>query len=347
MTQPTTRILEIKAFSKFVDSLSEALWELPGVLGIEEQPVDGPGFFQVGEEFEVLEFGSDAAKKCADFLDKQRFRGRGDLILKVYIDPALFGLAKEKLQSLQEQGFRFELLQDTELKNIDYLDEYKKNVRGVSVGENLWVGPPWDQAPADKISFIVEPGLAFGTGDHPTTQLCLLELEKLSSTEQFKSILDLGTGTGVLALAAQKFFPQAKLMVSDLDPQCEFEVQKTFGLNHQSLQNIQAFYGPQGSAAAIRKHGHCFDLIISNIYAEVLASLTPDIRALLNSKGLWLVSGVLEGLPENKLLDAAERAGFRVLSRDALEKTTPQFNGKEGLLEETEVWVKLCFQRGE
>src|SRR5688500_14389430 len=102
-----------------------------------------------------------------------------------------------------------------EVENRDWLEEWKKNWQPVEVGRFV-IAPPWsnvEDAPG-RIVIRIEPGMAFGTGTHETTRLCLAAIEKHFAGGSF---LDVGTGTGILAIAAAKMFPDARIEACDTD----------------------------------------------------------------------------------------------------------------------------------
>lgn len=313
------------------DIFSDFLWSQTGVLGVEERPASGEAFFSPQGGFEVLEFGSAAAERCADYLEAEKFRGDARLRILVYL-----ATGQDKwLSSLSQQSpVPAKLLSKQEKLSENYLKNYQDSVRGISFGKKLWVGPPWDKAPAKKEAFYVEPGLAFGTGDHPTTQICL---EFLAAKVQKKTaiperILDIGTGSGILAVAARRFFPKAKLYLCDLDPLCQAEVKKTFALNKESLKGVQQSFGTAGYLAELVEKGLKFPLIVSNIYGEVLADLSGQVEELLEKKksSQWMVSGILAGEPE-KLFLRTIKGRFEILERESRKSASSKVEKWVGL----------------
>ena len=339
-----TRVFILRVDTNQAEILSTRLWEsfASVLLGIEEAPNNMDSLFKVAPQFEILEFRSEAAKKCAQWLQGENFKGQSELLLKLYFPTS----AQITVQKITELCPEAQVIAEEDLKSVDYLAEYRKRVKGICVGEHLWVGPPWDHPPKDGVqrhSFIVDPGLAFGTGDHPTTQLCLLRLLELSQESKAPArILDLGTGSGILAAASRQFFPQSFICATDLDPVCAEQVAKTFALNHLPKAKLDIRVGNDGAAATLQKQGLKFDLLISNIYAEVLAALVPSLHGLCESDGLWIASGIVEGPPEQKLLEAA-KPYFRLVARQTLLRSHSQWDLSQGLKEIPETWVRLDF----
>lgn len=322
--------LRFRIAARVSDAFSDFMWQQSGVLGIQECSEEAGGLFRPEAEFEVLEFGTAAAEKCAEWLRRGDFKGSGSLIMEIHFEKEAW--SEEDTRALERalalKKIRSEFLSCQELAPTDYLAAYQSSVRGQSIGKNLWVGPPWDQAPVGRRAIVVEPALAFGTGEHPTTQLCLERLEELQGLLRPRRILDVGTGTGVLSLAARMFFPQARIVATDLDPLCEESFAKTFALNQLSLAGIQTFFGAASELGKIKSEGP-FDLIISNIYAEVLAMLAPSIKGLMAPRAKWILSGVLEG-PSEKILEKAIDPDFLCqLRRSRARMAAPDFPEKE------------------
>lgn len=303
------------------DEFSDFLWQIPGVLGLQECGDAEGGFFRPEADFEIMEFGSAAAERCAEWLERENARPDGAVFMEVHLEAESFGPPEVAALSekIKAAGLGVTVGTVTELEAVDYLQAYQKSVRGQSVGQNLWVGPPWDEtAPLGKTILFVEPALAFGTGEHPTTQLCLERLEEMATEKAPGRILDLGTGSGVLAAACRIFFPAATITALDLDPLCEESFRKTFALNHLSIAGIQLGFGPAGDLAQWRDAAP-FNLIVSNIYAEVLAQLLPQVKRLLAPGGKWILSGVLAG-PSEKILENALAADFLCKIRRSRER---------------------------
>jgi ribosomal protein L11 methyltransferase len=309
-----------------------------------ELPNENSMTFSPGEGFEVLEFGSDAAKKCLEWMENDFDRGEENRYLRLYfsaeLQPSLDGVLAE-LKNLDESA---RLISLKEEEDVDYQAEFRKNFRGSSVGKNYWVGPTWESPPAGRRPVFIEPGMAFGTGDHPTTQLCISFLEDLfESSRHPHTIFDLGSGTGVLAIVARQLFPQAKIWASDLDPQCAEDFSRALVMNQISATSIQAQFGPAGDIRKMRKTLPPIDLLISNIYAEVLSGLIEEIDAALSPGAHWIVSGILEGPQSHKFIEIAKARGFQLLETRSQKRQRSLFEKKNGLTLEEETWLGLKF----
>ncbi|WP_298911753.1 50S ribosomal protein L11 methyltransferase [uncultured Algimonas sp.] len=159
----------------------------------------------------------------------------------------------------------------------------------------------------------VDAGQAFGTGHHGTTQSCLLMLDELeTSGAKPGQILDLGTGAGVLAIAAAKLFPEASILATDIDPMAiEVAISNAMS-NDVSYESLVA-----DGFEADSLRGRTFDLIIANILAGPLRELAPDIAGAISPDGQAILSGILDEQAQ-WVADAFRKTGLTVQSRPSL-----------------------------
>jgi ribosomal protein L11 methyltransferase len=173
---------------------------------------------------------------------------------------------------------------------------------------------------ADDLIIRLDPGMAFGTGLHPTTRLCLRGLE--NRLQGGENVLDLGTGSGILAIAARKLGAR-RILAMDVDAMA-VRVAAENARRNRVARAIETRLGslPLGGSAAEK-----FDLIVANISFRVLHELHPELRRALRPGGRALLSGVLEH-DAPALIEALESAGWRLLTREieaewALLEVTP------------------------
>lgn len=162
----------------------------------------------------------------------------------------------------------------------DWLDRWRQFHRPVRVG-GLWIGPPWETPDDDALAVVIDPGRAFGTGGHPTTQLCLQLLQR----EERGSVLDVGCGSGVLAIAAARlgFGP---VRAFDFDPQAVEATARNAADNGVAIDVRQADLRdgelPDG------------DLAVANIAADAVLALAPSLRSPRVITSGYLVSDEVE-----------------------------------------------------
>ncbi len=162
----------------------------------------------------------------------------------------------------------------------DWSNRWRRRVRSRQVGR-IWVGPPWQRRP-QGISVVIEPKMAFGTGDHPTTALCLEALDHFLAANPKASVLDIGTGSGVLAIAAKKL-GASKVMAIDCDPVCVAAARENCDFNRTPEVQV--------SGQTVGQVRGKFELVVANILANTLVELAPQIRPRVKSR--LVLSGLL------------------------------------------------------
>ena len=192
------------------------------------------------------------------------------------------------------------------IEQEDWISSWKKYWGPELVGDNLLVLPCWLELPEEyknKKVIKIDPGAAFGTGSHPTTSLCLEELEKISLPS--KKILDIGSGSGILSIAA-KCFGANEIYALDNDYLAINSTESNFLLNFGTIDDLKTYLGPFDSLVSIYTLKN-FDFILCNILAEVIKGIIPDIRNCLKIDGEVILSGILNSQKDEiiKLLKAS------------------------------------------
>ena len=171
-----------------------------------------------------------------------------------------------------------------QLEDKDWEREWMDNFHPMKFGERLWICPSWREVPEpNAVNVMLDPGLAFGTGTHPTTALCLTWLDGLDL--KGKTVVDFGCGSGILSLAALKLGAK-KVIGIDIDPQA-LQARLENAKRNQCEDRLELFLPkdqPQFKA----------DVVVANILAGPLRELAPVIIEYVASKGVLALSGVLE-----------------------------------------------------
>lgn len=178
----------------------------------------------------------------------------------------------------------------TPVRSEDWSTSWKVHFKPLRVGARLLIVPTWEDAasqPGDLVMRI-DPGMAFGTGGHETTRLCLELLEKTMDADGqavAPSLLDLGTGSGILAMAAS-LLGAGRILALDIDPEAVIVARENLALNDLA-DKVDCGTSPLESL------DERFDIILANILAEELVRLAPDLAARLNPGGSLILSGIL------------------------------------------------------
>lgn len=190
--------------------------------------------------------------------------------------PALLHTACEHAGLPSIPSHRIETLEEQ-----DWVRLTQSQFEPIPISQRLWIVPSWHAAPdADAINLVLDPGLAFGTGSHPTTRLCLQWLDR--DLRPGASLLDYGCGSGILAIAAKKLGAGDVIGV-DIDPQA---VQSAFD-NAAANETTARFYLPDAAPDAQ------YDVVMANILSNPLRILAPMLAARTRAGGRIVLSGIL------------------------------------------------------
>ena len=192
------------------------------------------------------------------------------------------------LIALKEAGFVLTAPQEKIVEEQDWVRLTQSQFAPIQIGERIWVVPSWHDAPTDPnaICLAVDPGLAFGTGSHPTTHLCLLWLEQNTNLEK-QSLLDYGCGSGILAIAAAKLGCNP-VVGTDIDPQAMVAARSNAEINHTVIRFVLPTEGAPELAAETK-----YDIVMANILANPLQVLAPALVNKMRPGGRIVLSGVL------------------------------------------------------
>ena len=185
----------------------------------------------------------------------------------------------------------------SETEDKDWMNAWKDFFHSFRVGKIL-IKPSWEEEEPKEGEFVLslDPGTSFGTGQHETTKLCLLSLEKY--LKEGDRVLDFGTGSGILGIASLKMGAK-EVFATDLDPLSKAAVSENLKVNDISEKNFQLFIenilSEEESARSLREvlRKEPFDIVCANILAPVIVSLTPLIPSFLKKDGFFISSGIL------------------------------------------------------
>jgi len=195
--------------------------------------------------------------------------------------PAQEWLKTQEKQQIIEH-FTVDLLTD-----CDWERECLKDIKSIQIGQRLWVCPTWETPPdSNACNLILDPGLAFGTGTHPTTALCLAWLEKnIIGDEQ---VIDYGCGSGILGLAALKLGSKHVTAI-DFDPQALLATEKNLQRNNLPASKVTLCLPDD-----LAKNQPPVDILLANILSKPLIELAPNFNNLIKKGGKLVLSGILQ-----------------------------------------------------
>ena len=204
-------------------------------------------------------------------------------------------------------------IQASETEDKDWINNCKEFFHQFYV-DDILIKPSWEEVkPEDrkKLLIQIDPGTAFGTGMHETTQLCIRQLRKFLTPET--ELLDVGTGSGILSIISLKL--GAKHAVgTDLDPCAVEAVRENMEVNGIDPASFEMMIGNIITEKEIqdRVGYECYDIVVANILAEVLVPLTPVILSQLKPGGVYITSGIIDD-KEDLVVETVKKCGLTVL----------------------------------
>lgn len=200
------------------------------------------------------------------------------------------------------------------IKDENWMEAWKVHYHPVPVGDNLLIMPAWKQPEGDEARTVIRinPAMAFGTGTHPSTQLCLRLLEKHLQTGI--NVIDVGCGSGILSIASLKLGADHVLAV-DVDKQSVTATLENAEVNDLTPAYLEAGLGSVKEIISEQFAIQNAPLVMVNILANVILDLFDQgLEHLVQKKGVLLLSGILQPQEED-VLQRAQKAGFRLLER--------------------------------
>ena len=251
-----------------------------------------------------------------DYIDEDlQTQLQGLCRIKLYLEdtdtPAMARL-QALLEELRSQGMGKLTLQSALLPQTNWEESWKENYPPQNVGEKLVVLPCWlqDQDTQDRLPVILDPGLTFGTGAHPSTQMVMETMEKVMRPGA--RCLDLGSGSGILSIAALRLGAASAAGV-DVDPKAEDIARENAAYNGFAAPEFFACTGnvttDKALMASLAKE--TYDVVLVNIVADVIIGLAPVLPVFMQPETILICSGILDTrLPD--VLTALEQAGLTV-----------------------------------
>jgi ribosomal protein L11 methyltransferase len=296
--------ITIKTSTEAVEAITNILYE-QNVGGVSiEDPKDFK--FQKKNEYDW------------DFVEEEIFNsGYDGVIIKTYITEERdvtddVELIKTKIHKLKDFGIDIGegLVELSQVDEEDWANEWKNYYKPTKIGKNIVVKPTWEEYEKEESDLIIEldPGMAFGTGTHETTSMCMVELEKY--VNENSKVFDIGCGSGILAIAAAKLGAKEVLAV-DLD-----EVAVTVSKENVKLNNVEDIVDV--------KHGNLMDvvndkadIVVANIIADIIKILAKDVANFMKEDAVFISSGIIHAKVD-EVKESLIENGFEIVNVESL-----------------------------
>lgn len=231
-----------------------------------------------------------------DLLEKSN-----DIIVKIYLLESEFNelQLKKLIKEIKNIDEKIKIDYNSNIEDIDWSLEWKKHYKPLKIGNNIIIKPSWEKYNNinDNIVIEIDPQMAFGTGTHETTSLCIEALQKIDLKD--KVICDIGSGSGILSITAAKLGAK-KVNSIDIDP---ISVKTT--IENAKINNVdKIIYAQEGDL--LNKKIEKSDIVVANILHNVILNLIPDLNSILHEGSYFIASGIIEeksNLIKNKLID--------------------------------------------
>ena len=235
-----------------------------------------------------------------ELLDKPR----DTVIIHLYLEPGASQVETLALIAARMEAAGIPYTVETEgVEQEDWQNGWRKYYHPMDIGKRLAIVPSWQEYDTDRVKLILDPGLAFGTGGHETTSLCLEALDE--GVRGGERVLDIGTGSGILAIAALKLGAGSAEGV-DIDPVAVRTAGENAALNGVA-DKLTVLVGDLSDKASGR-----YDIITANIVANAIISLAPAVPGLMAENATFIASGIIDSR-KDEVIAGLEKAGLSVV----------------------------------
>ncbi len=306
---------KIKTITEAEDIIISTLYDigLEGAQIEDKQPLTAVEKEQMFVDIGPEEAEDDGIAWLSFFMEEEEdgsLRRNGEVITKEEICGEICR-ELEELSEFMDIGEGTVTVESTE--DLDWINNWKQYFHQFYI-DDILVIPSWEEmkeSDSDKMILHIDPGTAFGTGMHETTQLCIRQLRKYVTADT--KLLDVGTGSGILSILSL-MFGAAAAVGTDLDPCVPEAVRENMSSNQIPQEKMTVYTGNVITEEGLRDQlGYeCYDIVTANILADVLIPLTPVVLGHLKPGGIYITSGIIDE-KEEAVVQAVTEAGLELL----------------------------------
>ncbi len=305
------RQLKITTSTTGIDIVCDALYDM-GITGLE-----------ISDKEDFKEF-LENNRRYWDYVDEELEKLKeADSCITVYLSADSDGMAqleqiKGRLAELKasdkESAFGSLEIHLADMKDEDWSENWKKYFKPLPIGEKVIVIPQWEEdiPDTDRVKFIINPGMSFGTGSHQSTRMCIEEIEK--HIQKGDDILDLGCGSGILSVIALLLGASDATAV-DIDPMAVEVAYSNLELNKLPKEIYHGFAGDITTDKALceKLAEKKYDIVLANIVADVIIALSRFVHMFMKDDGVFICSGIIIDR-KDEVAEALKNAGLKIES---------------------------------
>ena len=301
--------IKITTTNQGIDPVCGILYDM-GITGVE-----------ISDKEDFKEF-LENNRKYWDYVDEELERLKdADSCITIYFSKDEEGLAQleqvknavRELRNSDTEGLfgRLDILTEN-MKDEDWSENWKQYFKPLEIGNRVFVVPEWetDVPQNDRVKFLINPGMSFGTGSHESTKMCIEEIEKYVKTGD--KVLDLGCGSGILSVIAL-LLGAGDATAVDIDPMAVEVAYSNLALNGLPREIYHGYDGDittdKGLYAKLAENK--YEIVLANIVADVIIALSKFVKDFMKSGGVFICSGIIIDR-KDEVVAALENAGLKV-----------------------------------
>ena len=273
----------------------------------------------------VIEDDLSQGKVYKELLPDNIKEDDGTAYIRFYVDSDMTETERAELLSnikeeLESYALDFNIgdanIEEGITKDVEWRDKWKEFFHAFDIG-SFHIAPAWEKdektEESDEKQILIDPGVAFGTGKHESTMLCIEGLEKYLKKND--RVLDIGCGSGILSIVAKKM-GASEVLGTDINDDAINSVKMNFDLNGIDFSSDKFFVGDIGSDDSIldRLGRESYDIICANLLADIIETMIPEMYALLKKGGYVITSGIID-FRADELAERLREVGFSVVEK--------------------------------
>ena len=293
--------LKITTTAEGIDPICGVLYDL-GITGVE-----------ISDKDDFKEF-LENNRKYWDYVDEELEKLKtADSCITVYFGDDAEGeeSMRQAIDAVSALNLEKTAFHQKAVKDEDWSENWKQYFKPLEVGEKVLIVPEWEDVPeSERVKFIINPGMSFGTGSHESTKMCIVEIEKY--VKQGDKVLDLGCGSGILSVIAL-LLGAGDATAVDIDPMAVEVAYSNLALNGLPREIYHGYDGDitTDKALCAKLAENKYEIVLANIVADVIIALSKFVKAFMKPDGVFICSGIIIDR-KDEVVSALENAGLKV-----------------------------------